>query len=608
MTRNTPHTGYAMSGRDMEIVDLTMDDVEPPAPGPARRANINPNELAAELAQIIIIDDDDNDIVPTTEDPIDYINDFENDEPHDPDEDFRQFTAEEWADVARAARATGTPGAYELVTVTTWCGIKVTVGMCVELRNGDFLFVKSLGPDYAKGIQLRRTRYAKDLLEKKTNELYAILLTRAGAKDPVIDACLVSRSLHEIIAVRRLIFTNYLFPNLRYCDQGESYDPTEDAAETGLLVCRWKCIESYDDQRRQVVRSPILIRLNEDECTKGKAMSSGLLRQQVRDIRLGSIQAQGIAQPFTFGDLCTGAGGVARGADQSGLKLMFFLDHWEPACVTLDANWPRVNVLLMSINEFLTKGVPFDAVVDILHISFPCQPHSLAHTCDGKDDEQNIATAYSVGEILRKCRPRVVTFEQTSGIIHRGGYHYRALIHQLTACSYNVRARIIKCDAYGNAQARERLIIIASCPGEALPPFPEETHGLARGLKTPTTIRDRLRVLRHHNIPPHMRVARNKPGRPYDPNQPLRQCITTDGGKGDLHPHGNRTFTLAELASLAGFPPEHQFCGTKTDIKKQIGNAVPACVAKALFDQIKKTMTATDQAIAAASASAIEVD
>lgn len=42
-----------------------------------------------------------------------------------------------------------------------------------------------------------------------------------------------------------------------------------------------------------------------------------------------------------------------------------------------------------------------------------------------------------------------------------------------------------------------------------------------------------------------------------------------------LHPSENRAITHYEAAILQGFPETHQFVGSKTEIAKQIGNAVP---------------------------------
>lgn len=167
---------------------------------------------------------------------------------------------------------------------------------------------------------------------------------------------------------------------------------------------------------------------------------------------------------YTFGDICTGGGGMTRGAAEAGLVLNFLLDHWPVACATLRKNWPRVKVIQADIFSFCVKmSQEMWMRVDILHISFPCQTHSLAHTVEGKDDEANEASALSVVELLEKCRPRVVTFEQTWSILcARRLPHFQALIRQLTTLGYNVRWKIHRCSEYGNVQPRKRLFVIAS--------------------------------------------------------------------------------------------------------------------------------------------------
>ncbi|KAF2160114.1 hypothetical protein M409DRAFT_70648 [Zasmidium cellare ATCC 36951] len=299
-------------------------------------------------------------------------------------------------------------------------------------------------------------------------------------------------------------------------------------------------------------------------------------------------------KPYTYGDICAGAGGMARGAADHGFVVNFLLDHWSTACDTLRRNWPRAKVLEASIFDFCTK-LTFQGYmrVDILHISFPCQTHSLAHTRPGKDDDANEAAALSVGDLLRKCRPRVVTFEQTwSILIDRRRPHFQALVHQLTSMGYNVRWKVLICSEYGNVQPRKRLFVIASCPGEPLPPFPKPTHGPGR--KPFVTIRDRLALI-PQSVLPHMQQHTKKDAAPYNPNRVLRAAITCDGGQGDVHPSGKRSFNMQELASLAGFPPRHQFTGFKTAIRKQIGNAVPSMVAKSIFQDIEKSMRQADR-------------
>lgn len=51
---------------------------------------------------------------------------------------------------------------------------------------------------------------------------------------------------------------------------------------------------------------------------------------------------------------------------------------------------------------------------------------------------------------------------------------------------------------------------------------------------------------------------------------------------------GFRMLQPKELAAATGFPEDYIFTGTKTDVVKQIGNAVPPNFAKAMFSQILK--------------------
>jgi DNA (cytosine-5)-methyltransferase 1 len=238
--------------------------------------------------------------------------------------------------------------------------------------------------------------------------------------------------------------------------------------------------------------------------------------------------------------------------------------------------------------------------VDILHISFPCQTFSRAHTVPGRNDDANSAVWSALGPIIEHCRPRTLVLEQADGICdERHRPTLDAWIRELTSKGYSARWSILNAARWGNAHARKRLFIIASCPGEPLPAFPRPTHGAGPPLLPWVTIADRLRLLPAHQEP-HMRQHRPRGGRPYTPHRPLAQCITTGGGKGDLHPDGTRTFTAQELALLNGFPPGHLFAAAGLgSLRRQIGNAVPSMVERAVLDEVIGSMRRFDEKVAA---------
>lgn len=53
-----------------------------------------------------------------------------------------------------------------------------------------------------------------------------------------------------------------------------------------------------------------------------------------------------------------------------------------------------------------------------------------------------------------------------------------------------------------------------------------------------------------------------------------------------LHPVANRAITHYEAALLQGFPAKHKFVGSKTAIARQIGNAVPIPLGRAIANQL----------------------
>lgn len=138
-------------------------------------------------------------------------------------------------------------------------------------------------------------------------------------------------------------------------------------------------------------------------------------------------------------------------------------------------------------------------------------------------------------------------------------------------------------------------------PGETLPAFPKPTHGPpGSGLLPCETINSTISSIppstANHDVAAALLRGRYKRKRPYDGNQQAK-TITSGGGEGNYHPSGKRRYTTREYACLQTFDVNFKFGAH--EIRKQIGNAVPPMLAKAIFREVIKTLRRTDRTEAA---------
>ena len=388
-------------------------------------------------------------------------------------------------------------------------------------------FSDGKGEVQMKGILLARTKLIMNMLPKKYNEVCAIIKARADkSKIPEVHDYLVIRPLSSVVCTRKIIFTNQPFPTHSFRENGVGYSTWTDVEEKAELVCRYKHVE-FCDTVNWNVPGETLVRLRRNECdigvadsqlmqawcsTKEKRRPSTVIdmtqdEDEVREVKSkvqktfkrynrkgvyerrtksvvterytphrnafkykqvpkassASGKATSIVKAYTYGDVCAGAGGATTAAKRAGFHVKFALDNAEDPCATLRENFPDTEILEMDIFDFCNAEHRHDMRVDVLHISFPCQTYSIAHTHIGKNDERNEAAGYSVIPLLKKCRPRIVTFEQSPNITrekHRASFE--ALIHQITEMGYSVKWRVVSFADTGNAQSRHRLFIIAS--------------------------------------------------------------------------------------------------------------------------------------------------
>ncbi|RPB14779.1 S-adenosyl-L-methionine-dependent methyltransferase [Morchella conica CCBAS932] len=516
----------------------------------------------------------------------------------------------------------------------------------VELEDGTFLRIHSIlnridddGEEevFLRGAKYKRARDFMGLLGLKKNEV-----ALSSASETV--------SISKVLRTRILIMTNAAFPKYRDVHGNAQVDEIE-----GRLICRWKLTviskhESYiwrlgeqeadkefkvedrelrEDWRGKTVngfellgkdlgcfmpliydnsRRPSLLAnmTSQGNSHRGSSENRGAFEAFDKVLKeppppQPAFAPRSISQKkrYRFGDAFCGGGGMSSGARSAGLINAWSFDFNQDAINTYRRNFPDCETYYATANDFVTFP-PEELLVDIVHLSPPCQPHSPAHTIAGKDDDRNEASLFCVKECLEAARPRVVTLEQTDGILNRQEW-FRSLVLCFTDLGFSVSWKVLHGVEYGVPQTRKRLFLLAASPGEVLPNFPAPSYAHPRVQETskltpPRTVRDAIGSIPYgvtsHEPTPFPGGFRPSP---VDFDQPLRATILASGGPYDVHPSGLRPFTPRELACLQTFPITHDFQGSPCQRKKQIGNAVPPKLAEALLKEVRRTLERVDK-------------
>ncbi|MCA0437603.1 MAG: DNA cytosine methyltransferase [Actinobacteria bacterium] len=356
--------------------------------------------------------------------------------------------------------------------------------------------------------------------------------------------------------------------------------------------------------------------------------------------------------PMTVLDLFAGAGGFSEAFRQAGFDIVGAVEFDRAAAATYAANFGPI-VAAMPIQEWLATGdVP---QVDVVVGGPPCQGFSQLGLQDPEDERSKLWSEYV--ETVLRARPKYFVLENVGAFTKAPEYgglsaevgpdgrlqHYRFI------------ATVLNAADYGAAQARRRAIFIGyrkDLPQVTLPPATHAAEpvtvrqAFARrkvrrrveyvdlalvvqskrpdGLPGPYTSRQlhvdrlystvskaRFRCIppggNRHDLPIELQApcwrgftkgASDVMGRLHwdKPSVTIRTEFTKPEKGRYLHPSEDRALTLYEGAVLQGFPDSYKWVGSRTDIARQIGNAVPIDLGRAIAEQlVYEASAAADQ-------------
>jgi len=307
-------------------------------------------------------------------------------------------------------------------------------------------------------------------------------------------------------------------------------------------------------------------------------------------------------------EICAGAGGQALGLEGAGFSLAAAIDVEAAACDTIRANRPAWRVICADVREI--SGADFRGV-DVLAGGVPCPPFSIAGKQLGDRDERDLFP--EALRLIEQARPAAVILENVRGFAgDRFTGYRRRLREKLQRLGYSPDWRVLNASDFGVPQLRPRFVLVAFRQGhERFFCWPEvsvsaPTVGEAIGdLMASRNWRGAEKWQRRAaGIAPTLVGGSKKHGGPdLGPTRAKRQwaALGVDGmGIADEPPGpgfpvtGMPRLTVPMTARLQGFPDNWRIAGPKTAAYRQVGNALPPPVARAVGEAVRAALDGCD--------------
>jgi DNA (cytosine-5)-methyltransferase 1 len=304
-------------------------------------------------------------------------------------------------------------------------------------------------------------------------------------------------------------------------------------------------------------------------------------------------------------EICAGGGGQALGLEQAGFEHIDLVEYEAPACATLRLNRPKWRVVEGDVREYSAahlKGI------ELIAGGVPCPPFSHAGKQLGADDERDMFP--EALRLVEESLPTAVMLENVRGLLDPRFSDYRAnVIATLQKLGYEAEWRLLQASDYGVPQLRPRSILVAMKSNVARH-FKWPQPGIVKATTVGDTLYDLMAAdewagadawrSKAQAIAPTLVGGSKKHGGPdLGPTRARKawEALSVDGrGLADAPPQkafeGTPRLTVRMAARIQGFPDSWQLSGKKTAAYRQVGNAFPPPVAKAVGLQIVAAINA----------------
>ena len=303
-------------------------------------------------------------------------------------------------------------------------------------------------------------------------------------------------------------------------------------------------------------------------------------------------------------EICAGGGGQSLGLEQAGFSHVAAVEIDLDACETLRLNRSEWNIVERDIHHF--GGIEFKGV-DLMAGGVPCPPFSIAGKQLGADDERDLFPRAL--RLVEECEPTAIMLENVRGLSTARFASYREqVLERLHKLDYETNWRVLNACDFGVPQLRPRFILVA------MKASVNKYFKWPNVIKTPPTVGAALYEYmaedgwkgaeawaeKANGIGPTLVGGSRKHGGPdLGPTRARNEWLKlhVDGkGLADVPPKSTDPvdhlprLTLPMAAAVQGFPASWRFSGRKTAAYRQIGNAFPPPVARAVGESIRSAI------------------
>lgn len=353
---------------------------------------------------------------------------------------------------------------------------------------------------------------------------------------------------------------------------------------------------------------------------------------------------------YSLIDLFAGVGGLSLGFEMAGFNAVLANEYDSSIAHAYIKNRPHVKMIIEDITKLPIQETfsGYKGKIDLIVGGPPCQGFSQKGQRKSINDPRNFLFLYFY-KVVSLIQPKYFVMENVPNLLtSENGFFKHEIETLFQNIGYKITADVLNASDFGVPQNRKRAVIIGrlgdyslkmpspqhnktsvwdaisdlayleSGEGEEIQEYKSEPQSeYQKQLRRGSSLLYNHVATRHSDLAiERLKLIPPNKGKEVLPQEHLTKSIysgtwsrmvkddisvtittrfdTPSSGR-FTHPYLNRAITVREAARIQSFPDTFIFYGTKTSQMKQVGNAVPPLMAKAIAQVILSDMAKSMQ-------------